>query len=447
VTTATIPTTADELEELLADPARLQDVMKDGQLPEFVQSYARAVHAKDKSIAAQVRDETNRVLAELLETDRKEAAKLNLTPTGTPRAAQGAKYNKRALGTAVDHLYEDLGDVIQTAWHGNGSLPNGAALQAKAAEARKIQNSFSSVSPGDGGFLIPETLRSELLEVALESSIVRPRATVVPMSSLRLPIPTVDDTSHASSVLGGVIAYWTEESGSLTSTSATFGRVVLEAKKLTGYSEVPNELLADAAGLSGWFARAFPRAISYFEDVAFINGSGAGEPLGFLQAPAAVSVSKETNQAADTILWDNILKMYARMLPSSLGSAVWIANQETFYQLATMALPVGTGGSAVWLNNGVEGPAATILGRPVIFTEKVSAIGDVGDINFVDLSYYLIGDRQFLQAAQSVDYKFANDQTAFRLIERVDGQPWLASAITPRLGSSTLSPFVKLAAR
>jgi Putative Ig domain len=31
------------------------------------------------------------------------------------------------------------------------------------------------------------------------------------MSSLALPIPTVDETSRATSLFGGIIAYWTEE--------------------------------------------------------------------------------------------------------------------------------------------------------------------------------------------------------------------------------------------
>jgi HK97 family phage major capsid protein len=139
--------------------------------------------------------------------------------------------------------------------------------------------------------------------------------------------------------------------------------------------------------------------------------------------------------------------MYARMLPGSLGRAVWVAGINTFPQLATMALSVGTGGAAVWLNNGVEGPPVTILGRPVIFTEKCPTVGDAGDINFVDFGYYLIGDRQTMTASSSGHYKFGNDMTAYKIIQRVDGRPWLQSAITPRNNGDTLSPFVKIAAR
>jgi HK97 family phage major capsid protein len=191
----------------------------------------------------------------------------------------------------------------------------------------------------------------------------------------------------------------------------------------------------------------FPEAIAWFEDIAFIGGSGVGEPLGFLNSPAMVSVTKESGQAADTIVWENLVKMYSRMLPSSLSNAVWIANLDTFPELATMSLSVGTGGSAIWLTDGVSGPPMRILGRPVLFTEKMPTLGDAGDIVLADMSHYLIGDRQAIQADTSPHYRFQTDMTSMRFIERVDGRPWLQSAITPQTGSNTLSPFVQLAAR
>ena len=124
-------------------------------------------------------------------------------------------------------------------------------------------------------------------------------------------------------------------------------------------------------------------------------------------------MTKETNQTAATIVYENIVKMYSRMLPTSLGNAVWIASIDTFPELATMALSVGTGGSAVWLgnfqNSGDATPPVSILGRPVYFTEKAEPLSTTGDINFVDLSYYLIGDRQTMQAMSSEHYQFQND--------------------------------------
>ncbi len=60
---------------------------------------------------------------------------------------------------------------------------------------------------------------------------------------------------------------------------------------------------------------------------------------------------------------------------------------------------------------------------------------------FVDLSYYLVGDRQAVSLDFSEHSRFMNDETELRLISRVDGRPWIQSALTP-LNGDTLSPFV-----
>jgi HK97 family phage major capsid protein len=315
------------------------------------------------------------------------------------------------------------------------------------AKLARVRAAYSSQDGASGGFLVPETLRSELLRISLETGVVRPRARVIPMDAPRVGFPAVDSTSNASSVHGGIIAYWTEEAGTMTDTNASFSKVVLDAGKLTLYTQVPNELLDDANAFQAFLSTAFPEALAYHEDVAFLSGSGVGEPLGVYNASGAVTVTKETGQVADTIVWENIVKMYSRMLPGSHARAVWLVPPNAFPELATMALSVGTGGSAIWLNNGVAGPPMTILGRPVVVTEKAPTVGDAGDISFVDFSYYLIGDRQQMTASSSPHFKFQNDLTAFKVISRVDGRPWLQSAITPRNSGDTLSPYVKLGAR
>ncbi len=456
--TITIPETPDQVVDLLNDAKQLGQLIKDGKFGDAMKAYAdKAMGADNEDLVKQFREEMQSGLAEWRKENKVEAAvPAGLRARAVDKQLRGtsagrALYNKHAIGAKADGIFEDFTEFQQALCLAAGRGRRNPDIMAKLAKLQEVQNSFGSEVPADGGFLIPEILRSELFEVQIEEAIVRPRATVIPMSSLRVPIPYIDDTSHVSSLFGGVICYWGEESAQLTESQASFGRVALDAKKLTGYAEIPNELIADAPAFSGFFDSAFPRAVAYFEDDAFIAETGVGNPLGFINCPASVNVSKESGQAAATIVWENLTKMFARMLPTSLPRACWIANIETFPQLATMALSVGTGGGPVWIGNlatpGSAAPPVTILGRPVIFTEKAQALGTAGDINFVDLSYYLIGDRQQMQAMVSPHYKFANDKMAYRIIERVDGRPWLQSPITPRRGSSTLTPFVQLANR
>lgn len=467
--TITIPEAPHELEEMLADGAKMQAVFKEGQFGDFVKAYQRNIANKAPDIKAEIAEQVQLGFAEFLKNTGEKAgvppvdltASLSSGPAAQPRvhyedkarrtSAQKALNGQRAIGRALDGMFQDSAEFFRATHFDEMRVNRSTDLAAKRAKVAEIMNSFGSEVPADGGFLIPETLRSNLLQVALEEAVVRPRAQVIPMETLRVPIPMIDSTSNVSSVFGGVICYWTEEAAALVESQASFGRVNLEAKKLTGYAEIPNELLADAPAFTSFFDDVFPRALAWYEDIGFMNGTGVGEPRGFVNCDASVAVAAEAGQPAGTIVWENVVKMYSRMLPTALQNAVWIASIDTFPQLATMALSVGTGGSAVWIGNlqqpGSAVPPVSILGRPVIFTEKTPALGTTGDLNFVDLSYYLIGDRQMMQSTSSPHFKFASDKTVFRIISRLDGQPWLSSSIVPHNGADALSPFVRLASR
>lgn len=471
MTTVAIPSKPEELEDFLGDPARVKAMMSEpGKFKEFIGVYAQATMNKDQDLKAQIKEQVQIGLADFMRQNDPSGSlsnRLNLGSGTDPKAlaanlkavshGKGAAYNQLSYGAkleqaqAEDDQFSSTSEFFQAIWPKYETLRNSAELGRKRQAMLKIQNSFGSEVPADGGFLIPERLRSDILQVSMETAVVRPRAQVIPMDSLRVPIPMIDTTSNVSSVFGGVVCYWTEEAAQLVESQATFGRVVLDAKKLTGYAEVPNELLADAPAFSAFFDTIFPRAVAWYEDIAFMTGTGVGEPLGFINCPASINVAKESGQANATIVWENVIKMYARMLPTALGSAVWLCSIDTFPELATMALSVGTGGGPVWMGNytnpGSATPPITILGRPVYFTEKTSVLGTPGDISFVNLDYYLIGDRQMMQSASSEQYKFQNDKTAFRVIERLDGRPWIQSAITPHNNGPTLTPFVQLAQR
>ena len=362
-----------------------------------------------------------------------------------PAGVSGGRVGRSITNRQIASLPSSPGVALNKTW-GSRSLGDFASA-ISPTNIHQFRNDLSSADGSAGGFLVPEFLRADILAESLESSIVRPRAQVVPMASARLGWPTVDSTSNASSVFGGVTMSWTEEGATIGESDAKFARILLDAKKLAGRTDVPNELLQDAPALDVFLGSVLPQAVAWFEDIAFLTGSGAGEPLGVLNATALIAVDKETAQVADTIVWENLLSMYSRMLPASKNRAVWVANLDTFPELGTMALSVGTGGGGIWLNNGIVDSPASILGRPLYFTEKLPTIGDQGDIMFVDFSHYLLGDRQEMRLESSVHAQFTSDQTVFRIIERVDGRPGILSAVTPETGSSTLSPFVTLAER
>jgi len=444
-----VPDTADALRDTLLDRNKMTDLLRDPEsFADFIENSVNARLSRDPGVLDQVSEQTEAFMRNWLRENSisdSMAKRLNLDAPNTRARSMRPQtiYNKSALGAEYDSYFNSMAEFLMAV------SPRTEKDSGLSNKLLTLQNTMSSIKPSDGGFLIPEVLRAEILRVALETAVVRSRARVIPMDSLTVPFPAVDATSNVSSVYGGVIGYWTEEGATLTASQPRFGRVELRAQKLTIYTEIPNELAYDAIpALNTFMGDMFPEAIAWFEDVGFTVGRGTGEPLGYLNAPAAITCTRTTGSH---VQWPDIVNMYSRMLPQSLSRAVWIISPDVVPDIFSMTYPTSTGTAAAIIGNsavsgmGTQEPPTQILGRPVIVTEKAKALGTSGDINFVDFGFYLIGDRQAMSARQSEDFRFQNDVTAYRVIERVDGRPWLLSAITPQNNSSnTLSAFVKL---
>ena len=289
----------------------------------------------------------------------------------------------------------------------------------------------------------------EVLQIGLERSLVRANGPLVlPMSTDTLNMPRIDDTSHASNVFGGILAYWTEETGTKTSSEPKWGNCKLSAHELSGYTRASNSLIADSAiALEAFLKRGFGEAWAYYEDDAFINGNGVGQPLGILNSGALISV---TRQANTIVRYNDLVNLYSRMFPESRSKAVWFLNHEVLPQIMVAGagnVAQASGHNLIWINRNqgaAEAIPGTIFGRPFFVTEKMAALGSAGDIGFFDISYYIIGDRSGLAIDSSSHVGFTSNTTYWRFTLRVDGQPWLASPLTPKNGSNTIGPFVAL---
>lgn len=497
MTETATPQTGDELEELFADPPRLKAVLEDGSFPGLVREYAAKWSAANGETVTMFREQLQLGMQEFMQDQAQGGARPpeGFRPGAGLTAAQGrgprraravarsrfrdaadlfdrqGLFSETAVGAAKDIDDADYtGTLTRFVWAAlkgeavakqngdTGLLDKLQAFKGGLARALEVRNAgMAERVPSEGGFLVPETLRSEILALSLEDSVMRPEATVIPMDSLRVPIPSIDDTSHTSSVFGGVAAYWTAEGATLEVSAPKFSRVLLEAAKLTAFTQIPNELLQDSVSpMDVWFHTFFPKAVSFFEDLAFLTGDGVNQPEGVLNCPGAVTVSAATGGEVQFI---DLAKMMARLWPPSLKRSMWVCSNDVLEQLLLLAVTVGSTPIAPpgWLQamqaidapGGSAGDGVTyrLFGRPLRVTEKVPypGSGTAGAISLIDPTYYLIGDRQAMQVASSTDYSFANDTVSYRVIERLDGRGWLRSALTPANGSpNTLSPFVLL---
>lgn len=296
-----------------------------------------------------------------------------------------------------------------------------------------------------GGFLVPEEFHARVLAIQATDALIRPGAEVIPMARRTAQIPSLDQTGTTvgtPSFFGGITASWTEEAGTIDETEPSFRNVLLTAHTLSLYTRASDQLLDDSAiSLEAFLmgANGFPGAMVWYEDFNFLQGDGVGKPQGIINSGALIATARV---AANLVDYTDVTNMMANLMPSS--NAVWIASQSVFQQLMIMEGPSGNP-SFLW-GNAEQGFPPVLLGLPILFTDKLPILGGPHDIILVDRSKYLIGDRQMITIDMSREERFRNNQIAWRANMRIDGQGWLSAPITYQDGTTTVSPFVGLAA-
>ena len=511
MTTGTaIPETPDQLEEAFNDNARMENLFAEGNFGEFSRRYIKAYISKNVEDVKAFKNQMQADLQKFMVDQRDRngaAAPEGWTPGAAPAKGRSARRARAAArsrlrnaetghritaGEAAE-FFDRQGLFSATAPGADESIDNDAysdnlrsfvwatlkgeavakrdgnselldqlqAMKGNLAKTLQVRNAgMAERVPSEGGFLVPETLRSDIMALSLEDSVVRPDATIVPMDSLWVTLPAIDDTSHSSSVFGGVSAAWTAEGASLAGnvSAPKFGRLRLIASKLTAWTQIPNELLQDSVSpMDVWFSTFFPMAMSFFEDAAFLSGSGSDEPEGILNCPGAVVVDATTNYE---VTLADVINMYVQLWPPSLKRARWIASPDAFGQLLKMGLIVaGTAIAPPSMLAGyqaLEAPAGSagdgfnwrMMGLPLRISEKVPYPGSGqpdGALTLYDPTGYLIGDRQAMQVASSAEFSFDKDEVSYRITQRVDGRGWQRTPLQPMNGSSNkLSMIVKL---
>lgn len=301
--------------------------------------------------------------------------------------------------------------------------------------------------PSDGGFAVPIEVAAGIEYDMFQSGELLSRVDARTISGDAIAYNVIDETSRATTRFGGVLGYWVDQGTAPTASQPKLARVELKLRKVGALGYMTDELVADAAALGGELQSYFSEELQFQVEDAITEGTGAGQPLGYLSAPCVVSIAKESGQAAATINTTNLSKMWARLPARSQKNAVWLINVDCQPQLDFLSIAVGTGGlEPRFVNYTAEG-LTTIKGRPVVPVEYNATLGTVGDIVLADLTKYRLIRKGGVDQASSIHVLFASGQQTFRAFYRCDGQPMPRAAITPFKGTNTLSPFITLATR
>jgi HK97 family phage major capsid protein len=300
----------------------------------------------------------------------------------------------------------------------------------------------------DGGFAVPPDFREEILRKVQVESPLFGFTDQQTSTSNSITFPKDETTPWQAS--GGIRVNWTGEATLIPQSKAALGEDTVKLEKLSALLPVTEELLEDAPALGRYLSAKVPEAIGFKIDDAIINGTGTGQPLGVLASPALLTIAEETSQEADTIVFMNIVKMWAAMYGRGQNRAIWVTSPSVATQLMTMAFPGAGTAVPVYLppNGLADSPYAKLLGRPIVVSEAAATLGDQGDIILMDPTQYMTVTKSIgLRADVSMHLFFDYDVTAYRFILRVGGKPWWSGPILGKDGVREYSAFVALAER
>ena len=218
-----------------------------------------------------------------------------------------------------------------------------------------------------------------------------------------LVLPTVTAISTSGSVAAG---------GTVSESNPTFSSLTLNAYKYGAIVNVANELVTDAGfNLTGYIAQELGTSLGVQTNTVLTN----------TLVGAAGSVVTGGTGVSGAATYENLIDLVygieagARVLPN-LGFMMAKSGIA-----AARKLKDGNG-SYIWTNSAVPGQPAQLLGYPVYENPAVPAVA-VGakSVLFGHLPSFKARVAGGVQVAQSTDFAFNTDVTAYRGLIRVDG--------------------------
>ena len=359
-------------------------------------------------------------------------------PAGLLNNSGDKKHNGPAAKKDYRNLFGASGDM-----GGFTSLDDFLnSLTNRLKDERMDRRTFLAKDGPSGGYSVPEYWTASIFDTGLESEIVRPRATVYPMDSEMLHIPAWDSMNHTNGTMfGGFTISYLGENQDATPVTGKLRQITLTSHKVGIYTEISREAQTSGVSLETQLRTKLTQAVSFLLDRDFLTGNGISKPLGVLNSPSKITVARAT---ASQVNYQDVYTLYGRLAPECQANAVWVASHSVLPQLMNMQVgnelifnPITTGG--------IAGPVPmSLFGKPLLFTEKVPALGTEGDLMLVDFSQYALGLRQEVVLDISNAPGWTRDVISLRCIVRIDGSSLWQSAITPLNGSDTLSWCVVL---
>ena len=276
------------------------------------------------------------------------------------------------------------------------------------------QNGLKAGSDGAGGYLVPDTYDTKLVQDLAEKNVIRQIAKAIPTTQ-RMHIPVANGIGDAA---------WIREGEPWGINEADFGEVVLDAYKLATSIRVSDEMLEDGGvDIEEYIRKIYAERIGEAEEEAFIRGNGKGKPLGLMYQASVGTMS----EADGDITLDDIINLEHSVKQPYRKNAVWLMSEDALRKLRRIR---HYDGRPLWNTNLQEGEPEYLFGYRIYICKSMDDVVPGGvPVMFGDFRHFWIGDRGKRVIKRLVERYADRGQVAFITTERVDAKLVLPDAI------------------
>lgn len=315
----------------------------------------------------------------------------------------------RKHGFSIDNKGGEIMENVKKAF-------NNFVRKGKSGLKIEETKALSTLNDSEGGVLVPEDFRAQLITKLTDRVLIRQYATVINTSSGSIAFPKFDHNSSVS---------FTAENTQIGEQTFTnpFEKVSFNPYKLARIFRAPMELIEDAViDVEGLLTDHFADTFGAIEENVFLNGTGTNEPLGLFNAGITTILSDETG-ANGVFTADDLINLVMSIKSQYRKNGVFLMHRNVVKEVRKLK---DANGAYIYQPSLQAGNPSTLLGYPVLeseFAPDATQTGVKEIALFGDLKQYWIVDRVDLQVKRLTEKYAEFDQIGVQMRKRVDAAP------------------------
>lgn len=291
------------------------------------------------------------------------------------------------------------------------------------AEARAVLQADSDTG---GGYFLPEQMTGNIIQALDNQLFFRGLATVIQVNGSNSVGAVALDADPSD-------AEWTGEISSTSlDTTMAFGKRELNPRLIAKRIKISQKLLRNLPSIESFVQSRLAYKLAVPQENAFLNGTGANQPLGVFTAsdngiPASATYDISTDNTSSAITADG-LKNAKYALPAQYRrGASWLFHRDAIKIISK--LTDGLGGY-LWQSGIAAGDPDRLLGLPVYESEYVPNTFTTGQYVGIlgDFKQYYIAESLGMSVQRLTELYAETSQVGYIIRAEVDGMPALPAA-------------------